>query len=230
MEITKTVSITDIIQAAGILLGFPTAIWGIFKLFRKDKDKTEQLNSLRDIAVSQNSAIGKMTEQITELSKQTAQFEYQSIIFKEANDLLKEQIKIQTNSLLSDKDHKEKYLDLERKKRKSDIRPFFKRVTGLCNGKMFSVQLTNYGGRAYIEGIEEINTNNIFIHAQSKKEQVIDKDNTFGFYADSNNDRYMGNNVPYEVILLFHDEDNNKYKQKIEGTGLNAEIDVPEER
>ncbi len=229
MNITYTVSITDIIQAVGVGLGFPTAVWGILKLFRKDKDKIEQLNSLRDIAISQNSAIGKMTEQIIELSKQTAQFEYQSIIFKEANDLLKEQIKIQTDALLSDKDHKEKYLELERKKRKSDIRPFFKKTTGLSSQSMFSLVFTNYGGRAYLKGIEDINVNNISIHAQMRKEQEIEKNGTYNFSATANNS-YLGNDVPYEITLLFCDEDDNKYKQKIKGVGFNVEISPPEER
>ena len=38
MEITYAVTITDLIQAIGVGLGFPTADWGIFKLFIKDQD------------------------------------------------------------------------------------------------------------------------------------------------------------------------------------------------
>lgn len=229
MDITYTVSITDLIQAVGVGLGFPAAIWGIFKLFIKDKNKEKQINSLENIAISQNAALGKMKEQINELSKQTSQFEYQSLLFKEGNDLLKEQIKIQTDALLSDKDHKAAYLELEKKKRKSEIRPFFKPNGGHAGGTGFSLPFINFGGRAYFEGIEEINTSNITIMPQSKVQKVIEKSSNYDFLAKANGNN-LGHNVPFEVNLLFHDEDGNKYIQNIKGLGLGAKIETPEDR
>lgn len=229
MDITYTVSITDLIQAIGVGLAFPTAIWGIFKLFVKDKEKEKQINSLEDIAISQNSAIGKMKEQIVELSKQTSQFEYQSMLFKEGNDLLKEQIKIQTDALLNDKDHKAAYLELEQKKRKSEIRPFLKQETQLASGQELKLSFINFGERAYFEGIEEIDTHNIIIMLRSKDERIIEKNSSYEFQAKAGG-KFNGNDVPFEVNLLFYDEDKNKYRQNIKGLGLRADIGTPEER
>lgn len=230
MDITYTVSITDIIQALGIGLGFPTAVWSTFSLFIKDKVKTRQLKSLEDIAISQNLAINIMTEQIKELSKQTAQFEYQSFLFNEANDLLKEQIRIQTDALLNDKDHKAAYLELERTKRKSEIKPFFKPTGGHTAGIVLTLPFANFGERAYFEGIEEIDTEHIMIMPQSLSERVIEKNENYDFTAKSTNDTYLGHNVPFEVNLLFYDEDKNKYKQNIKGIGVKANIETPEDR
>jgi hypothetical protein len=230
MHITYTVTITDLIQAIGVGLGFPTAVWGIFKLFIKDQDKARQLKALEDISISQNSAIGKMTEQITELSKQTAQFEYQSLLFKEGNELLKDQIKIQTDALLNDKDHKAAYLDLERKKRKSEIRPFFKSTTGGHSaGQDFSLAFVNFGRRAYFEGIEEIDVSKITIMPQCINERVIEKNDIYEFQAKANGS-FHGHDVPFEVNLLFCDDDKNKYKQNIKGSGLRHNIETPIER
>jgi hypothetical protein len=229
MEITYAVSITDLIQAIGVGLGFPTAVWGIIKLFIKDQDKARQLKSLEDIAISQNSAIGKMTEQIAELSKQTAQFEYQSLLFKEGNELLKDQIKIQTDALLNDKDHKAAYLDLERKKRISEIRPFFKPTGGHSGGQGFNLPFVNFGGRAYFEGIEEVDVSKITIMPQCKKERVIEQNDNYEFQAIAN-ENFLGHDVPFEVNLLYYDDDNNKYKQNIKGLGLRANIETPIER
>jgi len=229
MDITYTVTITDLIQAIGVGLGFPAAIWGIFKLFTKDKYKEKQIKSLEDIAISQNSVIGKMKEQIEELSKQTVQFEYQSVLFKEGNDLLKEQIEIQTDALLNDKDHKTAYLELEKKKRKSEIRPFLKPRGGSSGGVGFEKRYINFGSRAYFEGIEEIETSNISITPKSKEERIIEQNEEYTFQAQAKGE-YFGNNVPFELNLLYYDEDKNKYKQNIKGLGLSAKIETPENR
>lgn len=230
LDINYEVSITDLVQTIGVCMAFPTAAWGIVKLFKKDKDKAEQLSALNDIAISQNSMIGAMKEQITELSNQTAQFEYQSFLFKESNDLLKQQIDIQTKALLNDKDYKDKYLQLEQKKRKSEILPFFRINGGYAGGSSFSLPLINLGERAYFKGVEEIDTNKININRQSVVEKVIGKNEFFTFQANSNDRAIIGFKVPFEINLLFSDEDGNQYKQKIKGSGSLAKIETPVER
>ena len=182
MIITYSVSITDIIQAVGVFLGIPVAIWGIFQLFIKDKDKAKQLKALEGIALSQNTAIGKMTEQITELSKQTSQFEFQSFLLKESNDLLKEQIQIQTDAIINDKDHKKKSLDLDIKKRKLEIRPFLKISGGSSGPNYMGLPMINYGERAYFDGIEQVDTLNINISPSLKESCIIEKNGIWRFY------------------------------------------------
>ncbi len=41
------ISITSWIQAIGVILGVPTAVWGILKLFRKDKERERVINEMR---------------------------------------------------------------------------------------------------------------------------------------------------------------------------------------
>ena len=230
MDVTYTVSITDIIQAIGVGIGFPAAVWGIFQLFRKDKDKERQLLSLKDIAISQNAIIGKMTEQIEQLALQTAQLEYQSSIFKEANDLLQGQIKLQTEALLHDKKYKARYLELEGNKRKSEIRPFLKPGRKNASGKVFSIFFTNLGERAFFTGIQEVDISNISVKPFSRSERVIEKGEAYEFQAVSISETFSGRDVPFEVNILFDDEDGNHYHQNLKGCGLRATTETPIEQ
>jgi hypothetical protein len=109
----------EIIKASGVFLGFPTAVWGILKLFRKNKSTDLQLKALGDIAFSQNALIDKMTKQIEELQKQTSEFMYQSSLMKDFNELTREEIKIQTEALITDKDYKANFLKVQKLERKS---------------------------------------------------------------------------------------------------------------
>lgn len=138
-------SITDWVQAIGVLLGVPFAVWSIIKLFLKDKQKEHELTTLKDIAKSQNSLIGRINEQIDELKKQTQQFTYQSYHLNEANQILREQIKIQTEAFLHDKNYKKKSLELEKLKRKSEIKPFFQ-IKEYTNKLKPEIDLINLGG------------------------------------------------------------------------------------
>jgi uncharacterized coiled-coil protein SlyX len=60
--------ITDWINSIAALIGIPIVVWGIIKLFIKDKNQERKLSSLEKLAVSQDEMIKKMTEQISELS------------------------------------------------------------------------------------------------------------------------------------------------------------------
>lgn len=64
-------SITDWISALASLLGIPAVLYGMGRLFVKDKEKERQLNSLESLAASQ-------VLQIDELSKQTSEYQYHS--------------------------------------------------------------------------------------------------------------------------------------------------------
>lgn len=55
---------TDWIQAIGMIIGFPAAMWGIISLFRKDKERQKEIDSLVSLARSQDKLIEKISEQI----------------------------------------------------------------------------------------------------------------------------------------------------------------------
>lgn len=221
MNISFNVTITDLIQAIGMAVSIPAAIFGFFKLFSKDKEKEIQLDALRTIATSQNS-------QIKELSKQTAQFEYQSELLRESNDFLKEQIQIQQDKLFSDKDYKEKNLLLQDRERKSKIRPYFKRQ-GISGGKHITLPLLNVGQRAFIDGINKINVTDVIIQELASNEIVIEHGNMINIILRALPPHSNFQNTKFEIDLLYHDEDNNKYKQKLTGQGYEYNLGIPDE-
>jgi hypothetical protein len=55
---------TDWIQAIGILISIPAATWGIVNLFKKDKNRQKEIESLTSLAQSQAGMIEKISEQI----------------------------------------------------------------------------------------------------------------------------------------------------------------------
>ena len=54
--------ITDWINSIAALIGIPIVVWGIIKLFIKDKNQERKLSSLEKLAVSQDEMIKKMKE------------------------------------------------------------------------------------------------------------------------------------------------------------------------
>jgi hypothetical protein len=78
-------SITDWISAVTSILGIPIYIWGIIKIFKKDKAQVRKLNALEDLAHTQNEVAIRITEEINELAKQTSEYQYQSSLMEESN-------------------------------------------------------------------------------------------------------------------------------------------------
>lgn len=232
LEILWTFSITDLIQAIGVGLGFPTAVWGILNLFRKNKAQEAKISALQDIAFSQNAMVGQLKNQVEELSKQTIQFEYQSIIMKEGNDLLSEQIKLQSDALLNQIEYQEDSLEHAKKVRKFNIRPFFVNNGGGADGssKRFQIKLKNNGQTAKILKIEEIKNERVTIsfpnrtvqNSEIKSGQVL----VISGAVDEN--VYLHNNS-YHVKLHYQDIDENIYFQTIKGKGMSFSLENPTE-
>lgn len=218
-------SITDWVQAIGVLLGVPVAVWSIIKLFLKDKQKEHELTTLKDIAKSQNSLIGRINEQIDELKKQTLQFTYQSDHLNEANQILREQIKIQTEAFLHDKDYKKKLLKLENLKRKSEIKPFFK-IKEYTNKLKPEIDLINLGNDAYNVRIQTSDS------LDKKISDLIErrKDLKFSVVTETSDEySHLVRNIPLEFTILFEDVDKNRYKQIISIHDMNYSISEPVE-
>lgn len=225
MSITSDVSITDLINSIGVLLGVPTAIWGIFKLFKRDKEKEAQIAALNDIAISQNAMIGKMSEQIEELSKQTQQFEYHSILYKETNDLMREQLALQNKIFVTDLEFKNKSEELRSKERKLTIRPFFKVQGGSSFSGTVTIHMVNFGNQAKIIEIRETG----FAHISRVSpipNTFLDNQAKYDFVARYKEDKF---NLDYSGELVYSDQDGNQYKQKFSGRGSVAKLEQPEE-
>lgn len=207
---------TDWIQAIGVLLGVPVGIWSIISLFRKDKEKEEQLNSLNSIALSQNQIIIKLSEQIEQLTIQSSEFQYQSSLMKDANLLLEKQIALQYDFYIHGKETESKKLELERNKRLSEIKPYFISRTYLYSPDMFDIKLENKGGEARKLKIAKVDTK--LVRLKSLPENLkIGKLENFSISGQPNPQiTYLnGKSVTFEINLEFEDIDGNTYIQNI---------------
>lgn len=209
-------TVTDWIQAIGVLLGVPVGIWSIISLFRKDKEKEKQLNSLNSIAFSQNEIIIKLSEQIEQLSIQSSEFQYQNSLMKDANVLLEKQIELQYDFYIHGKEVEGKKLELERNKRLSEIKPHFISSTSHSSPDMFDFKLENKGGDAKKIKIQKVESK--FVQFNSLPENFsIDKLGYFNISGTPNayNTYFNGNSVTFDINLEFEDIDGNAYFQNI---------------
>jgi hypothetical protein len=209
-------TITDWIQAIGVLLGIPVGVWSIISLFRKDKEKEKQLESLSSIATSQNEAVKMLSEQVEQLTIQSNHFQYQGSLMKDANDLTKQQLAMQYDFYVHGKEVEHKKLEWEKNKRIAEIKPYFIFNLSHSSPEMFKLNLENKGGDAKNIRIQNIETKFVWFDPIPKDFSVgkIDVFNISG-RPNPENTYFNGNNVTFEINLEFEDIDGNSYYQNI---------------
>ena len=216
---------TDWINSIANLIGVPLVVWGIIKLFIKDKNQERKLSSLEKLAISQDEMIKKMTDQIFELSKQTSEFQFQSELMKESNNLISKQFELQHDIFFHNKGIEEKIFELEKIKRLSEIKPHFINNGGSTNSSNISITCKNKGNTAKSLILNKVRGEFLFFE---KLNPEIDIDNGKNIEIKGNiasSDRYQDNGSRnYELELKYEDIDGNQYKQKIE----NRKIGNPE--
>lgn len=208
--------ITDWIQAIGVLIGIPVGIWSIISLFRKDKEKEKQLNSLNGIASSQNNVVLKLTEQVEQLTVQSNHFQYQNSLMIEANDIMKKQLELQYVIFNHGKDVEMKTQEIERSKQIAKIKPYFISNTSQASQGKFKLNLENKGGDAKNLRIIELETKFVCFDPISK-DFNIEKFGVFNITGgpNPNNTYFDAHNVTFEINLEFDDIDGNSYYQNI---------------
>ncbi len=213
--------ITDWINSIAALIGIPIVVWGIIKLFIKDKNQERKLSSLEKLAVSQDEMIKKMTEQINELSKQTSEYQFQSELMKESNNLISKQIELQNDIFLHNKGIEDKKLEIQEIKRRSDIKPHFINNGSSNNSSKILIKLKNKGNTGRNLSLNKICGEFITFRIVNP-EAEIDNGKDIEIKANiTSSERYQDNaNRYYEIDLLYEDIDGNKYKQKIENRGI----------
>jgi len=218
-------SITDWISAISSGLGIPLIIWGIIKIFKKDKSQERKINSLENLAISQNEMINKLTEQIDELSKQTAEFQFQSQLMKESNVLLSKQIELQNNIFLHDKGIEEKKLEIQKIKRLGDIKPHFINNGSSSNSLNLVINLRNKGNTAKNLILNKVR-GEFLNFGQLNPDAEIDTGKNIEIKANvtPSGKNHDNGNRDYEIELLYEDIDGNKYRQTIE----NQKVGNPE--
>jgi hypothetical protein len=218
--------ITDWINSIAALIGVPLIIWGIIKLFIKDKAQERKLNSLEKLAFSQDEMIKKMTEQIHELSNQTAEFQYQSELMQEANSLFTRQVQLQSDRFLHEKDFKERELEIQKEKRLLEIKPYFnKRGGGSSSPSGVTLKLKNRGNTARNLVLNKIEGEFIrFVKLNPELE--VDSGSDIELKGKANyTDRSKFTGLhKYSLELLFEDIDGNRYRQTI----IDGKVSKPE--
>ena len=208
-------SITDWIQAIGVLLGVPSVVWGVVSLFKKDKEQERKIASLENIAREQNDIVIQLKAQADQMILQSEYQRYQSSLMLDSNKLLEKQLEIQTNAFLHEKNIEEQKIALEEKKRLNEIKPYFITNSSGSSTNDFFVYLNNKGGEAINLRIEEIRAEHIHLNPL-KANFRVDKGDRFEIRGRVNTQTFVnGNNVSFEIKLIYEDIDNNIYYQEI---------------
>jgi uncharacterized coiled-coil protein SlyX len=210
-------NITDWMSAISATVGIPLVIITLYKLLAKDKEKEKRLKAIESIAISQNEVVEKLQGQINELANQTSEFQRQTSLMADANLLLEKQLELQADIYLDSKGIEEKKLEIEEKKRLADIKPYFRYYGGISNPRGFTINFINEGGDATINGLDvPVDCLADFREITPKLFKKGEKMNING-HANSNT-YFNGNQVPFNILLKFLDEDKNQYTQSISRT------------
>lgn len=204
---------TDWITAIAALFGIGPVVWGLIKLFLKDKEKEERLKFVQ--------------EQLNELKRLTSEFQHQSTLMHEANILLEKQINLQADVYLETKDVEQKKLEIENLKRISDTKPHFIFQTSVSNPSGFKIKLQNNGATA--ENIQvESRSEYIKLYPfrdrlRAVKGEIVEISGS----ADQTKTPYNSNQVTGELLLSFEDVDGREYLQKVVKGGSGYNVDPP---
>jgi|SRR5690606_12760556 hypothetical protein len=203
----------DWITAIAALFGIGPIIWGVVKLFLRDKEKEERLKFVQG--------------QLDELKRQTSEFQYQSTLMREANDLLEKQVALQTDMYLQTKDIEHKKLEIEKQKRIAETKPHFVFQTASSSPDGFECKLRNNGATA--ENIR-IHENTEFLRMRPLRDnlraetgQVIE----IGGAADMTKTYFNSNQVTGQILISFKDVDKREYFQNIRKTSDGFNIEPP---
>jgi hypothetical protein len=216
----------DWITAFASLLGIPIVLVGIIKLFLKDKAQERKLSSLEKLAFSQDEMIKKMTEQIQELSNQTAEFQYQSELMQEANNLITKQVQLQNDRFLHEKSFKEREIEIQKERRLLEIKPHFNKRGGSSSSPSgVTLKLKNKGNTAKNLVLNKIEGKYISFQ-KLNPELEVDSGSDIELKGNAHyTDRSKFTGLhKYSLELLFEDIDCNRYRQTI----IDGKVSKPE--
>jgi hypothetical protein len=213
-----TSSITDWIQAIGVILAFLVSIPALFKLFAKDKERSEQIESLRKMAESQSLSTSNLIDQLEETKRQT-------LLLAESNEILKAQGEFQKSMFLKENSTNQERLDLDKLKRRNEIKPYFILGGSSRTGLAYHIVIKNTGKFAKNITITYSNLNNIEFSSLNSSMDHISNDGSFALKATIKDVGFL---FTYNVDLNFTDEENNHYVQKIIMNSRENRITIPE--
>jgi len=208
-----TSSITDWIQAIGVLLGVPITIYGVIKLFIKDKETQRKLAALEMISKHQEGIVNELHLQVEQLIIQGSQLQYQSFLMSEANKLMEQQLQLQSDIHKENKQIKEDSFDFEKSKRLTEIKPFFTIEPESSSPDEFKFRVVNKGNIARNVDLETFVLEDAYINKISKQERV-ETNGKIVFVGRPRNSKHS-HDVIFQLALNYEDIDDNKYSQTI---------------
>jgi hypothetical protein len=227
--LNTTISLTDWIQAIGVLLGVPATIIGFFALFQKSKKNEEKLQALGDIAISQNALVGKVNSQIVEMQNQSEIMKAHNVLVKEGNDILKEQITTQYQVLLDNKTYKKEYLSIVEKSRLHKLKPFFVHNGGAGSQQSFTYNLKNIGERAIIAQVPNLVREQSILNPQYRENDMIEKDAEVSISITPKMElKKQVTELRESFELHYTDAEGNGYEQNIKFNGHSLSVSKPE--
>jgi len=109
--ILEGIKITDWIKSIGVLLGIPTAIWGVIKLFKKDSKHEQRINKLSDLVESQNGINESLQGQLKELKEHTEELHKRNLFQIDSNKMQKKDLNLKIKRY--DDERNLKYLEIK---------------------------------------------------------------------------------------------------------------------
>lgn len=216
MSVVYQSSITDWIQAMGMLLGVPATIWGIFKLFKKNKEHEQTISALEQIVKEQNDVVKQLKEHVHYMDKQSEHHKFLASLMLETNKLLEKQFELQTDALFHNKDVEQQKIDIEQQKRINAIKPYFITDTSGSDVNSIYSNLINNGAdalnvRTRVVKAENISFTSLIPNLRIEQGSRIEIKGRISAQAQHLN----GRNAPFTIKLIFSDVDNNEYYQLI---------------
>lgn len=211
----------DYAQAIGTILAFPTAAWGIVMLFKKDKEKQSQIDSLADLA--------------EESKNQTEVFQGQLEKMEEGNRIQSEYLSKLSQLLASGQESAEIQKEqaiTERRIRKNDIKPKIISRGGNATGNKGSQKFLNAGKEsAKIISIEYGDKNDIkILNKDSLIDLELDPGKLHSFNWRGNRQEAGSWRNLFDLKVVVEDVDGNQYEYEIQGEGNHAKYSKLVER
>jgi hypothetical protein len=192
---------TDIIQAFAAMIAVPGAIAGFVVLFKRDKDKENQIKKLAEIAT---------------------RFDAQNIIMQEGNKLLGEQVEVLRSMVTSQMEATEgakRLADIEEEKHLLNMRPRLFSNGGMLRDDSVQFFIENHGETAFIKGVTDlIEPKQLLITTSFPQSLEIDKNKHFIISTKTINGQHWNTQpINHRFEIQYTDRVGNLYQQETYG-------------
>lgn len=212
------IKITDWFQGLGALIAVIGGFWAFISLFRKDKNRAEQINSL--ISLSEQSKL-----QTRELINQVEQQRQSVTLLKEYVELVREGHELEVQNLENRKRREEKLEE----QRAMDSQPnfeFFREDTYLLNNDAaIYCAFINKGKQGRLVEIKELDGNNVKV--DQAEGEYIDNQKVMRLRIQPKQHGLTIPKVNTNLTLIFEDKDKRKHSQRLYGSGIYLSVERP---